>query len=994
MPVYLRLRPMTEDEEAADVAHPRPHPLQLCDGRTLRVAGPKGEEAYHFSAVFPPEATQRELFEGTCLPMVEGVLRGVNGLLFTYGVTNSGKTYTVQGTAAESGILPRSLDALFNSLGDAVADDTVLYPKGFKGAQAMTPNTKEARNSVREACLAGPALLAGRRKGAKRAAVESAPEPDAISALLDGTRVPDDTTLPFDRRPGEQFAVFCSYAEIYNESAYDLLSPPAVDKRTGKPTSSRPALRFREGQGDVFIAGLREIRVGCAEDALRVMAMGQRNRVVGATRSNTESSRSHCLFSIKLVRFASSAPQTPLQVTNLSVVDLAGSERSKKTAAAGGRLKEAGNINTSLLTLGKCLEAVRHNQQHPRTNQKLVPYRESKLTRLFKNFFEGSGNVAMVVNISPVREYFDETVHVLKFSAMARQIVAPAVARGTGPLLGDDEVEEADECIEGLMDQLQQLQQQLVEVETRSARIEATVRAEVAEEMAEQIAAMQQQMSMRIHQTEEDTRNKFEAKWQCFTHTIARLPARSRLPAEATAAPAPMPAVMQLELDRLRGAAEAAQAAAEAQKQALHAEAAARAEAEQQLLAAQAAHAAELATVATKQERASRAELEATLSRVAALEGDLGEVAAARDAATAENAALEQQVAALEGELGEVAAARDAATAEIAVLKQGAAAADDRRASRAFAVGDMQRQLEALRQELAAVKKSAVDAEAQANFANSEIDLLEAQVDGARREKRELELDISALKKQMERAEAEHIKAGAIRSALERQLEQSQRAMDDVVDGAAPQPSAGTVDFEMDGFEDEAAAPAAEAAGDALDLDFAELDADGSPSPAKEVKLHPRPRGRAPRGQEWDAVKGFWVTKGMATAVVASGPKVHPRPRGRAPRGQEWDGVKGEWVPKGTAAEVPQATRAQRTSRLAATMAPARAKRASPEPPQPEEPAQEPAATPSGKKRRLFRKGARVADPFAENALSLPPSTPKLARLLTPLKRALRSRNR
>lgn len=45
---------------------------------------------------------------------------------------------------------------------------------------------------------------------------------------------------------------------------------------------------------------------------------------------------------------------------SISVVDLAGSERSKKTGASGIRIKEAGSINTSLLVLGQCIEAMRH----------------------------------------------------------------------------------------------------------------------------------------------------------------------------------------------------------------------------------------------------------------------------------------------------------------------------------------------------------------------------------------------------------------------------------------------------------------------------------------------------------------------------------------------------------------------------------------------------------------------------------------------------------
>jgi hypothetical protein len=62
----------------------------------------------------------------------------------------------------------------------------------------------------------------------------------------------------------------------------------------------------------------------------------------------------------------------------LSFVDLAGSERAARTGNVGARLKESVAINSSLMTLGRCLEVLRWNQQHRQQEPRLVPYRESK----------------------------------------------------------------------------------------------------------------------------------------------------------------------------------------------------------------------------------------------------------------------------------------------------------------------------------------------------------------------------------------------------------------------------------------------------------------------------------------------------------------------------------------------------------------------------------------------------------------------------------------
>jgi len=67
-----------------------------------------------------------------------------------------------------------------------------------------------------------------------------------------------------------------------------------------------------------------------------------------------------------------------------------------------------GNINNSLMTLRKCMDVLRENQQSGQN--KIVPYRESKLTHFLKSFFEGEGRVRMVLCINPTNQDYDENI--------------------------------------------------------------------------------------------------------------------------------------------------------------------------------------------------------------------------------------------------------------------------------------------------------------------------------------------------------------------------------------------------------------------------------------------------------------------------------------------------------------------------------------------------------------------------------------------------------
>lgn len=153
------------------------------------------------------------------------------------------------------------------------------------------------------------------------------------------------------------------------------------------------------------------------DELMTFMNIGNKNRSVGETLMNKDSSRSHSIFML----FIQSAEKTTGQdqrfvAGKLNLVDLAGSERISKTGAAGDRLKEAQKINLSLSALGNVISAlVDGKTQH-------IPYRDSKLTRLLQDSLGGNTKTVMIANCSPADYNFDETLSTLRYASRAKFI--------------------------------------------------------------------------------------------------------------------------------------------------------------------------------------------------------------------------------------------------------------------------------------------------------------------------------------------------------------------------------------------------------------------------------------------------------------------------------------------------------------------------------------------------------------------------------------------
>ncbi|XP_056234194.1 kinesin-like protein KIF23 isoform X5 [Seriola aureovittata] len=410
--VYCRIRPLGAGDEECCIEMISSSTIQLHapDGLKANRNGEYKETQYSFKKVFGINTTQMELFEDVAKPLVDDLIHCKNGLLFTYGVTGSGKTFTMTGSPGEGGLLPRSLDMLFNSIGPFQAKRFVFKPDDKNGMEIQGQVDALLERQKRDSQQSVPKTPSSRQK----------PDPefaDMISSeeACKSENVDEDCC----------YSVFVSYIEIYNNYIYDLLEDAPFDPIRPKPPQSKI---LREDQNhNMYVAGCTEVEVKSTEEAFEVFWKGQKKRRIANTQLNRESSRSHSVFTVKLAQAPLDADgdhilqdKNQVNVSQLCLVDLAGSERTSRTRAEGSRLREAGNINQSLMTLRTCMEVLRENQMCG-TN-KMVPYRDSKVTHLFKNYFDGEGKVRMIVCVNPNADDYEETMLVMRFAEMTQEV--------------------------------------------------------------------------------------------------------------------------------------------------------------------------------------------------------------------------------------------------------------------------------------------------------------------------------------------------------------------------------------------------------------------------------------------------------------------------------------------------------------------------------------------------------------------------------------------
>uniref|UniRef100_A0A453RRZ1 Kinesin-like protein n=1 Tax=Aegilops tauschii subsp. strangulata TaxID=200361 RepID=A0A453RRZ1_AEGTS len=217
-------------------------------------------------------------------------------------------------------------------------------------------------------------------------------------------------------RQNTEYSVKVTFLELYNEEITDLLAPEEISKVALEERQKKPLPLMEDGKGGVLVRGLEEEIVTNCSEIFSLLERGSAKRRTAETLLNKQSSRSHSLFSITIhIKEATPEGEELIKCGKLNLVDLAGSENICRSGAREGRAREAGEINKSLLTLGRVITALVEHLGH-------VPYRDSKLTRLLRDSLGGRTKTCIIATVSPSVHCLEETLSTLDYAHRAKSI--------------------------------------------------------------------------------------------------------------------------------------------------------------------------------------------------------------------------------------------------------------------------------------------------------------------------------------------------------------------------------------------------------------------------------------------------------------------------------------------------------------------------------------------------------------------------------------------
>ncbi|CAE8621004.1 unnamed protein product [Polarella glacialis] len=260
---------------------------------------------------------------------------------------------------------------------------------------------------------------------------------------------------------GSEFNLTLQILEVHNEKVCDLLAHTKED--------SYPDIHVHPKLG-VYLKGAVEETVNSKQECMKLMDFANSKKKMALTAMNSQSSRSHTIFKLNVEKHG--GKDNTIVTSEIFFVDLAGRENERTTKVTGERMIELSFINTSLMHLSHCIQALgapkkgrRHTvcgggdgSPHEHTNgntnglRDMIAFRNSKLTLLLANALSGNCKTSMVGTLSPAAAHYDETMTTLNFANIVKQIKMETKAAVAV---------DKDRLVESLQAELQQLREKL-----------------------------------------------------------------------------------------------------------------------------------------------------------------------------------------------------------------------------------------------------------------------------------------------------------------------------------------------------------------------------------------------------------------------------------------------------------------------------------------------------------------------------------------------------
>ena len=213
-----------------------------------------------------------------------------------------------------------------------------------------------------------------------------------------------DTIFGIIENSNKEYLLRVTFLEIYNEQIKDLLA------------ENQQPLRILENKArGAFAWPLQEIVVTSKDQCLEFIEQGLVRRHSASTDYNLHSSRSHAIFQVIIESREVNGKSVLLSTLNL--IDLAGSEKATQNKK---RQLESHYINRSLLSLSKVISMLIEG------NNKHIPYRDSKLTRILQTPLSGNALCLVLCCINPHPDALDESINTMHFATRLRKMLVKA----------------------------------------------------------------------------------------------------------------------------------------------------------------------------------------------------------------------------------------------------------------------------------------------------------------------------------------------------------------------------------------------------------------------------------------------------------------------------------------------------------------------------------------------------------------------------------------